>query len=110
MTRKVTPEIVREAQRLCVREGLSIAGAARLLGVNVSTLRNYSRGRRCVDCGDPIDVSSCTGRCQPCHKVYQASPEGRLAATKWTRERIVAAMRDWAARYGEPPAGKDWDP
>lgn len=38
----------------------------------------------------------------------QALAAGELA--HWTREAIIAAIREWTDWYGRPPAKKDWDP
>src|SRR3954453_6417249 len=29
---------------------------------------------------------------------------------RWTRETIIEKIREWAARYGEPPCSADWNP
>jgi hypothetical protein len=29
---------------------------------------------------------------------------------QYSRDQILAAIRDWATRYGEPPSGCDWEP
>jgi hypothetical protein len=30
--------------------------------------------------------------------------------TRWSRELIIEKIREWAARYGEPPRSADWNP
>jgi hypothetical protein len=30
--------------------------------------------------------------------------------TRWTRETIIEKIREWDARYGEPPRSADWNP
>src|SRR4051812_50156911 len=29
---------------------------------------------------------------------------------RWTREIIITKIREWEARYGEPPSSADWNP
>ena len=29
---------------------------------------------------------------------------------RWTRETIIEKIREWEARYGEPPCSADWNP
>jgi hypothetical protein len=60
---------------------------------------------QCVDCGTATHGSrgriNAPERCPTC-----AYDEAKV----WTREAIVLAMQEWAAEYGEPPAGPDWNP
>lgn len=61
----------------------------------------------CVDCG--AMTSGCNGlrdtpRCVTC-----ANRKNGRGKTVWTREKIIAAIREWAAEHGEPPAGADWN-
>lgn len=65
--------------------------------------------RPCADCGKPLNGSNGTGpnayvRCQPCGAKHSGA-ERKV----WTREAIVAAIREWVDTYGEPPAANDWN-
>lgn len=67
-------------------------------------------GGECVDCGAPTNGSDGRGphaskRCRECGA--RRSGETR---TVWTREKIIAAILEWVALYGEPPAIPDWHP
>ena len=35
---------------------------------------------------------------------------GGPRVTRWTRELIIEKIREWEARYGEPPRSADWNP
>src|ERR671915_600703 len=35
---------------------------------------------------------------------------GGPRVTRWTRELIIEKIREWDARYGEPPRSADWNP
>lgn len=62
----------------------------------------------CVDCGAPTSGSEgrrAEPRCPPCTAIKNG-----LERTVWTRETIIAAIRDWATKYGEPPGAFDWQP
>jgi hypothetical protein len=39
-----------------------------------------------------------------------ARQAGRRRVTRWTRELIIEKIREWEARYGEPPCSADWNP
>lgn len=39
-----------------------------------------------------------------------APPPGTPRRRRYTREEIVAAVRRWAATYGEPPSALEWEP
>jgi hypothetical protein len=39
-----------------------------------------------------------------------AKQAGRRRVTRWTRELIIEKIREWEARYGEPPCSADWNP
>jgi len=63
-------------------------------------------GGTCVDCGAPTNGSDGRGpdapkRCIPCNA-------GHLFAEhhKW----ILASLREWHERFGEPPTAPDWHP
>jgi hypothetical protein len=61
-----------------------------------------------VDCGEPTGYSGTSKpstRCRPC-----AAKKNGADSIVWTREAIVAAVREWAAQHGEPPATHDWNP
>lgn len=61
-------------------------------------------GGTCIDCGARTDGSNGPGgapeRCIVC--------AGR-ARVVWTREAILAAIRQWAEQHGQPPAATDWN-
>lgn len=66
--------------------------------------------RPCADCGEPMNGSdgnspNASVRCVSC-----ANKVNGAARTVWTREAILAAIREWAAEYGEPPRQADWNP
>jgi DNA-directed RNA polymerase specialized sigma24 family protein len=93
---------------------LSVGEIAAAMGVSKSTIYAYfadptgeqrlERRRRyagtCEECGRPTDGSGGPGkaakRCAECRK--------------WTREKIVEAMKLWAAEHGRPPRQDDWIP
>src|SRR5919198_3549962 len=39
-----------------------------------------------------------------------AKAAGGRRVTRWTRELIIEKIREWEARYGEPPCSADWNP
>ena len=39
-----------------------------------------------------------------------AKNAGGRRVTRWTRELIIEKIREWDARYGEPPCSADWNP
>src|SRR6476469_1441702 len=39
-----------------------------------------------------------------------ANTAGGRRVTRWTRETIIEKIREWDARYGEPPCSADWNP
>jgi hypothetical protein len=61
----------------------------------------------CIDCGASTNGSDGPGkaseRCQSCRTAYDK------AQAKWTRERIIQAIQQWATVYGAPPAATDWN-
>lgn len=68
--------------------------------------RKGSYGQSCIDCGVRTSYGAEAARvpdprCPTCAVV---------ARTIWTPETIVAAIREWADIYGEPPASSDWNP
>ena len=99
-------------------EGLSIAEIAGRLGRAEATVKaslydptgEKSRAvkRRyqgvCRGCGVPTTARNGKGDayeyCNCCHP-------GAIER-KWTRERVLEAMRAWNARYGNPPTSYDW--
>src|SRR3954454_25363808 len=40
----------------------------------------------------------------------RAKNAGGRRVTRWTRELIIEKIRQWDARYGEPPCSADWNP
>jgi hypothetical protein len=103
-------------------QGLSGLQIARELGISRSYayellddpdgLKVKARKERyaqpCVDCRAPTSGSEGRredARCQSC-AAAKSGREKRL----WTRELIIARIREWAALHGEPPAVPDWNP
>src|SRR5215208_1941794 len=39
-----------------------------------------------------------------------AQTAGGAQVKRWTRELIIAKLREWNDRYGEPPCSADWNP
>jgi hypothetical protein len=39
-----------------------------------------------------------------------AQTAGGRRVRRWTRELIIQKIREWDARYGEPPCSADWNP
>ena len=99
-------------------EQLSIAEIARRLGRAPATVKAYlydptgekaravkARYRgTCRSCG--ADTSPRNGKGDAHEHCHRCRPGA--AARRWTRERVRAAMRDWAARYGRAPTSYDW--
>jgi AraC-like DNA-binding protein len=99
-------------------EGLSIAQIADRLGRSPATIKAYFydptgekaravKGRYpgvCRGCGADTQPRNGKGDayayCKACHP-------GAIAR-RWTRERVLDAMREWRARYGKPPSSYDW--
>jgi hypothetical protein len=57
----------------------------------------------CIDCQKPIGngAGRKAKRCVRC---------AGIAKRVWSEERIIAAIREFAAEYGEPPAAVDFNP
>jgi hypothetical protein len=99
-------------------EGLSIAEIARQLGRAPATVKAYlydptgekaravkARYRGvCRGCGAYTQPRNGKGDvytyCKACHP-------GAIER-RWTRARVVAAMREWRARHGRLPSSYDW--
>jgi len=99
-------------------EGLSIAQIAERLGRSPATIKAYfydptgEKARAvkaryvgvCRGCGAYTPARNGKGDadayCKACHP-------GAIEA-RWTREAVLAAMRDWHARYDRLPASYDW--
>jgi hypothetical protein len=62
-------------------------------------------GGKCEGCGARTNGNNGPGtaarRCVPC-----TSDANR----KWTRDRILTKIHEWAERYGQPPVASDWNP
>lgn len=120
--RRPWPPEVRAELLARVAAGTPCATAANQLGVPRATAHqwatdpdgshNRARKRRydteCVDCG--AWVSGHSGRrdeprCLPC--IAKINGEAR---TVWTRELVIARIREWVYLYGEPPAICDRGP
>jgi AraC-like DNA-binding protein len=99
-------------------EGLSIAQIADRLGRSPATIKAYfydptgEKARAvkarylglCRGCGAYTQPRNGKGDayryCKRCHP-------GAIRR-KWTREWVIAAMREWRARYGRLPSSYDW--
>jgi AraC-like DNA-binding protein len=99
-------------------EELSIAQIAARLGRSPATIKSYfydptgDKARAvkaryvgvCRGCGAYTQPRNGKGDayayCKACHP-------GAIER-RWTRERVLAAMRDWRARYGRLPSSYDW--
>ena len=100
------------------QERLSIAEIARRLGRADATIKAYlydPTGEKakavkaryvgvCRGCGADTQPRNGKGDayayCKACHP-------GAIER-RWTRERVLAAMRDWRERYGRLPTSYDW--
>ena len=79
---------------------------------------NAAKRRRvgiCKRCGGETrynghSVNGASRICASCHRELERTPEYQERLQKWPARRIIAAIQDWAAIYGEPPAVKDWSP
>lgn len=115
------PEIADEARRLKA-EGLNGLEISARLGVARSTVyqwlndpdgdRNRARKVRyhgtCIDCGGETagrasGTARISVRCAECHARRNAEE------APWKPERIIEAIREWVARYGEPPSASEWN-
>jgi hypothetical protein len=124
-TKAPDPRAVRARE---LRGVMSLSEIAGHLGVSRSTicrwiypgltersraLSNEAKKRRvgsCVDCGAQTryhgrDGKGVSERCHACAAVLRGKE-----MTKWTEEKVIAAIHDWNRTYGEPPAGPDWNP
>jgi hypothetical protein len=121
MVVSVRQDRARQAAQLAAR-GMTGTAIAAELGISTSyayglltdpdgsLVRERKRlyDRQCADCGARIDGTSpgkSTGYCVTC-----SAKRSGFARRVWTRERIIAAIHDWAQVYGEPPAIADWSP
>jgi uncharacterized protein (DUF433 family) len=57
------------------------------------------RLRTCPECGGRKSISA-----NKCHACLTAEK------TKWTQERIIAAMQEYHRRYGKTPSCTEWNP
>ena len=78
------------------------------LGIPESTIRNWTNGGNCEDCGQPLDGSKYPKPrwCPECYKTKHQSE----SQTIWTSALCIDAIRWWADTFGEPPAIADFDP
>jgi transcriptional regulator with XRE-family HTH domain len=118
LTRPSRPERVAQIERLEQR-GLTTREIAEQLGLAPSTINIYRRDPdgslhrrrleryrgRCRGCGAPTSGSGGPGRapewCRRCAGERRRS---------WTEQRILAAIKEWAAETGAPPRVRDWSP
>lgn len=116
----VREQRVAEIRRLRDDEGLLLREIAERLGIAISTVQDYytdpdgskARARKaknhgvCIDCGAETRNSGSAKyvpeRCRAC---FDARPK-----KYWTRERIIEAICEWVAEYGEPPTAMQWSP
>lgn len=120
-----------EAKRL-LANGVTLAEAARVVGVRHTTLRMWTDpifaerqrqlqkerlqryGKPCKTCGRI--TSGGNGRAKApdyCHEHVSDNPKWLAAQQrrcKWTRENVLDAIRDWYVLYGDTPSGMDWNP
>lgn len=103
-----------------VEHGYTCADIATAMGLTYSGIRNLindpdgskQRARRlryqgaCEDCGAPTDGSN--GRAKAPTHCNAHAPRHR--PVYWTRDLLVARIREWVSIYGEPPAVTDWNP
>ena len=108
----------RECVELVEREGLGTREIAERLGVATSTVgaalgdptgeadrsRKAKGIRPCADCGAPCNtdgkVIEPNLRCKAC---------AAKASRRWSQEKIIAAIREWAAEHdGKPPKAGHW--
>jgi hypothetical protein len=92
-----------QAARRLAAAGTTIRDIGRALGVSRSSVHNYLQARHCPECGGPVTNPSAE-RCAACSFARPAVPRS------WTRAEAHAAMRDWTAEHGRPPAHRDWTP
>lgn len=66
----------------------------------------------CTDCGARVDGTTPgkmknrdEPRCAACAAVKRGAE-----MMIWTEQRVISAIRQWAAEQGEPPAMRDWNP
>lgn len=109
-----TPERVQAAKAMRDNRA-SLGDIAKVFGCSPSTIHDWlnreyddegrasrlRKPRHCQDCGRPISPGSQPGRCVSC---------AAAAATVWTPERILDAIRAWDAAYGSPPRATEWCP
>jgi AraC-like DNA-binding protein len=106
------------AQHFRYAEGLSISEIARRIGRSPETIKAYfydptgEKARAvkaryvgvCRGCGAYTQPRNGKGDayayCKACHP-------GAIEC-RWTRERVLAAMREWHACYGRLPSSYDW--
>lgn len=100
------------------RSGMTFKEIAAHLGVSFSTVtsayydpegvkdreRKQRRSRPCVDCGKTVTNSGSEPpeRCIACRKRFEREQR------HWTRERLIAAVREFADRHGRAPKSTDW--
>lgn len=108
----VTAAVDLRAQGLIVREIAERLGVSRSYAYELLTDPDGTRAKErkaryageCVDCGAHTSGSEgrrAEPRCRAC---------ARLGKGRWTKEELIARIREWNTIYGEPPAAPDWTP
>lgn len=101
------------------RDGLSVTEIARHIGVKRGTVaswlsdpdlsrqavRRKGYARPCAWCGKPL--SGCNGRARTGILCRSCTMQAR---SKWTRERIIEVIQEFAQTYGRAPAASEFSP
>ena len=93
------------AERVEAARRMAAAGTARRLiadqlGVTVETIGRYLNASYCPACAAPV-LASTTGFCLACLN------RARNVAL-YTRDELLARLREWDARYGDAPTSSQW--
>ena len=80
---------------------MSTNAIADVLEIAPRTVRGYLVATPCVDCGTYVVTQA--ERCPRCAAVHARPPE-------YSRDAVLAAIREWARATGRPPTQQDWTP